>query len=223
MRPLIRRPAGHSASRYPGIPAPTYERGWTRCICIASGPSLTRAQVTMCAAARPAWKVLVVNNTWQLMPDADILYAGDQSWWEQHQPSVMERFKGECWTSSRLIAHRTGINMIKVRNTEGLSKELGTVSSGSNSGYQVMGLAVKFGAQEIVLVGYDMQLTHGMTHWHGDHPAPLSQSVPVDHWRKRFKPFAADLADANVRVTNCTVESALTCFPRGDLATCLST
>jgi len=85
-----------------------------------------------------------------------------------------------------------------------------------------MGLAVKFGAREIVLVGYDMQLTYGMKHWHGDHPAPLSQDVPVEHWRRCFDSLAADLVVASIRVTNCTGESALECFPRGDLATCLS-
>jgi len=222
VRPLIRRAGGRGAPKPPGIPAPNFDRGWDRCICIASGPSLTHEQVALCAAARPGWRVLVTNNTWERLPDADVLYAGDQSWWEMHVKSVADRFTGECWAGSRLIAHRTGINYIKVRGTPGLSKEPGTVSSGSNSGYQAMGLAVRFGAREIVLVGYDMQLTYGMKHWHGDHPAPLSQDVPVEHWRRCFDSLAADLVVANIRVTNCTGESALECFPRGDLATCLS-
>lgn len=175
----------------------------------------------MCTAARPGWRVLVVNNTWELLPTADVLYASDQSWWELHLRNVTSQFQGECWTASRLIAHRTGIHFIKVRDTPGLSVEPGTVSSGANSGYQAVGLAVLFGAREILLVGYDMQHTYGMKHWHGNHPAPLAQEVPVEGWRRRFGPLATDLQAAGVRVINCTRETALDCFPRGDLAQCL--
>lgn len=222
MRALIRRPRGRGTPKPPGIPAPNFHRGWDRCICIASGPSLTQEQIDLCVAARPDWHVLVVNTTWERVPTADVLYAVDQSWWDLYLPSVRARFQGECWTGSRLVAHQAGIHFIKVRGTPGLSKEPGTVSSGGNSGYQAIGLAVHFGARELVLVGYDMQRTYGMKHWHGDHPPPLAQEIPVEGWRRSFDSLAVDLTAAGVRVTNCTRETALECFPRGELQQCLS-
>lgn len=221
---LVRRPKGRGAPKVKpgGILPSVFGRGWTHCVCLASGPSLTQAQVDLVAAARPQWRVLVVNNTWERMPDADVLYACDQSWWQVHAPTVRERFHGECWTASRFIAHRERLHHVRCVGAPGLSKEIGVVHSGHNSGYQAVNLAYLFGAQHILLAGYDMQFTYGMSHWHGDHVGLLHRGLNTSLWIKSFEPLATDLADAGVRVVNCSISTALDCFPKGDLAACLS-
>jgi hypothetical protein len=51
-------------------------------VCIASGPSLTREDVDACRGA--AGVVLAVNDTITYAPWADVLYACDRRWWQEH-------------------------------------------------------------------------------------------------------------------------------------------
>jgi len=215
---LRRPPKGRGAPRARGgIPFTRFDRGWTHCICVASGPSLTQDQIDQIATARPQWKVLVTNNTWERIPTADVLYAGDEQWWEVYGGVVHAAFSGEKWTGSRRIAHRDSINFVQVRANEGLSRTPGLVHSGSNSGYQMLNLAYLFGARRVLLVGYDMGKVNGLSHWHGDHAGVLNQQMPFDRWRSGFNLIAADLAADGVIVHNCSTRSALTCFPTGNL------
>lgn len=70
------------------------------------------------------------------------------------------------------------------------------------------------GAKNIFLVGYDMQKTGALSHWHGDHPKGWGNSDAVNDWVKLFNDIAADLKREGVKVVNCTTETALTCFDR---------
>lgn len=93
------------------------------------------------------------------------------------------------------------------------------ICRGANSGFQALNLAVHLGARRIVLLGYDMQRTGGLSHWHGDHGRGLNN--PSEHnfarWRRQFEEAAPTLAAAGIEVVNCSRATALTCFPRMDL------
>lgn len=90
---------------------------------------------------------------------------------------------------------------------------LDKVHFGANSGYQAINLAYLFGAVRIVLLGFDMQMTAGKSHWHGDHPGELNRDCPVRSFAKNFPALASDLSGAGVEVINATRETALDCFP----------
>lgn len=197
-------------------------RDWTHIICLAGGPSLSHEQVQLAREARPGWKILVCNNTWERIPDADILYAGDQSWWRLYGDAVDARFKGEIWTGDRWTAARRGYQHIQVYAHPGLARAPNVVHSGGNSGYVMLGLAYHFGAKHIILCGFDMQDTGGMSHWHGDHPLPLTQGRNYEAWISAMNELALELAVEGVHVINCTTTTALSCFEQGELAACLS-
>ena len=91
------------------------------------------------------------------------------------------------------------------------------VHHGQNSGYQAVGLAYHLKADRIILIGFDMQRTGGKSHWHGDHPRGLNNADAVHKWPRHFPALAADLREDGVEVVNCTIETALTCFPCADL------
>lgn len=191
-------------------------------ICVAAGPSFSLEQ-TQAIRAASGWHVIVVNTSYQRLPDAHVLYAGDRAWWDVHLPRVREIFQGELWTQDRRTAHRNGLHHIQHSNEPGLSFVRGRVHSGGNSGYVAIGLAYLFGAKRILLVGYDFQDTGGMSHWHGDHPPQLNQDRPFKGWIISMNSLAAALQEVGVEVINCSIETALTCYPRGDLAQCLCT
>lgn len=110
---------------------------------------------------------------------------------------------------------------VRVRPGGNLSQRPGHLFTGQNSGHQAIAWAYQKGARKIVLVGYDMQHTGGRTHWHGDHPRGLTNAQGIEGWRRWFEPLAKDLALLGVEVINCSEETALTCFKRGNLHDCL--
>ena len=101
--------------------------------------------------------------------------------------------------------------------------EFGHIGSGQNSGFQALNLAAQFGATDIALIGYDMRLDRGI-HWHGKHPNGLSnpKESTMAGWIKNLEQSAPILANAGVKVTNCSLESALTCWPKMELSEWLS-
>lgn len=212
------------------VPQPVYNKGWERIICVASGPSLTAEQGFIISSASE-WKVIVVNNSWERVLMADVLYGGDQRWWVEYWRKVKEGFNGECWTGDRWAAHKYGLNFVQLYDQPGLSTQSGIAHSGGNSGYVALNLAYFFGARRIVLAGYDFQRTYGMDHWHGAHPESMGQlplSVcasrsfdEVGDWVDRMERMAYDLDTAGVSVINASIETALGCFRRRDLVEAL--
>lgn len=212
-------------------------RGWTTAVCVASGPSLTDSQCEIADEGRRAGRcrIIVVNDNWRKLPDADVLYACDPGWWELYADDVRERFHGEAWTHApiadasgtyaqsesrqlRVIARYPWLECVQVTRAEGLPIG-GRVCMGGNSGYQAIGLAYLFGARRIILIGYDLQrqdgANQGKAHWFGDHPKPLTQGAPTS-WIRRFEVLAED-AWGRCEIINCTRTTALACFPRAEL------
>lgn len=209
-----------------GIKKTTLNRGWEKVVVCASGPSFNHQQAATVMTARlydPPWRVVAVNTTFQKVPTADVLYAGDRSWWEEYLPKVQAGFAGECWTVNRWIAHNAGLCHVEHSDEPGLSPVFGRVHSGGNSGYAAIGLAYLFGAKRILLVGFDFQDSYGMSHWHGDHPKALNQDRPYQGWLERLPPLIEGLKDVGVEVVNCSIETAIpeTVVPRADLNSCL--
>ncbi len=194
---------------------------WIIC---ASGPSMAQVDLGLLRRHR-SWRVIVVNNTWELLPWADVLYAGDLQWWDRYGKAARS-FAGERWTCDPMAAHRYRLQRVTLREGFGLCREPRCVNSGGNSGYQSVNLAWHFGARKIVLLGFDMHRKQG-GHWHGEHVRMDGKnmlSAPASHiavWRNRFEAMAEDLHAEGVEVVNATQGSALEWFPRRPLAEAL--
>jgi hypothetical protein len=173
-----------------------------------------------------------VNNSWLRVPMADVLFAGDQYWWQQYHHDVEQGFDGECWTVDLWTAHEYGLHFVQSYDHPGLSTQIGVVHTGSNSGYAAVNLAYLFGAKRIVLVGYDYQRTYGQDHWHGMHvntlgKLPVGKMVSGDleempDWIARFRTLAFDLQERGVRMMNASLETAIDCVERLDLEEALN-
>jgi hypothetical protein len=104
---------------------------------------------------------------------------------------------------------------VNLEPKKGLGKD--KIHGGGNSGYQVMNLVYLFGATKIFLLGYDMKLSGGKTHWHGDHPGDLNRDLDVKTFAKNFPALADDLKAEGVEVFNVSRETALECFKKVDI------
>jgi len=191
-------------------------------VCIASGPSLTAAD---CKATEGAAEVIAVNDSWRLAPHADHLYACDARWWQTHGEQVVREFRGKRWTHQNLdcadkeqtdAAAKFGIELVVGKAGNGLGDPV--MHFGDNSGYQAINLAYLWGANRIILLGYDMQRTGGKSHFFGDHPPGLNVGSDYSDWCRKFDKLADDLKAKGVEVINCSRDTALQCFPRMPLA-----
>lgn len=193
----------------------------------ASGCSLSSEQAHLIGRARAAGKVRViaVNDAVYPLWFADIVYAADASWWDEHKG--LPGFRGERWSShgnaqhndKRTAAERYGLYLIKGEDGDGFSLDPSFIHYGDNSGFQATNIAGHaIGWDGLIgLVGFDMRMTDGRRHFFGEHPQGLrSTQQGYSIWPDRFAKAAAAMP-ATLRIVNCTPGSALTCFERVDL------
>lgn len=185
-----------------------YKKTGKRFIICASGGSLTADDVDY---VKGKGTVIVINNTYELAPWADILYACDRTWWRANSEAIEHKGRKisiqydhpevEKWESNNKL--------------NGLGEDV--IHTGGNSGYQAINLAYLMGATEIILLGYDMQITEGLSHWHGDHKKGLSQQHCFKGWIGHMNILAQHLKQRGVNVYNCSRQTALECFERKNL------
>lgn len=204
--------------------------GWGAVVVVASGPSFTEEQARAITAARvdDRCRVIVVNDNWRRVHNADALYASDGNWWKHNYADVaLGGFGGELWTQDFVAARRWNLRAVRgYGNRPGLCATEGEIHTGGSSGMAAINLAFQFGAERIVLVGFDMKVgPAGEKHWFGSHRVPeldRGGARVYAHWVTKFGPFAADLARFGVQVFNASTDSALECFPRAPLERALA-
>lgn len=95
-----------------------------------------------------------------------------------------------------------------------LFDEPGIIGYGGNSGFQAINLAVQFGVDKILLIGFDMHAANGV-HWYGRNKWRNANN-PLDHnyvrWRNALGKQSKVLHRMGVDVVNVSEQSALTCF-----------
>lgn len=198
-------------------------RDWCGTVTVAaSGPGLTESVASVCEAARSAGRcrIVVVNDAWRRLPQAEILYACDDAWWDIHRGAP--DFAGEKWSShdcdggvsndKSVVADKYGLRLVCGAQLSGFSRDVSRIHYGHNSGFQAVNLAILKGAERIVLVGFDMRYVGDLKHFFGDHPPGLRQPM-FDNFIEAFR----SACPPPVPILNATPGSALKCFPMVDL------
>lgn len=145
-----------------------------------------------------------------------MLYACDERWWRLRGPAPDE-FAGRRYIG---LGERPGCISCNVVSGDNALRWHGEkLGAGANSGYQALNLALMTGATRIVLLGYDMQLTHGKTHNHGDHGDGLSNPTErmLAGCRQLLDKVAPEIAERGIEVLNATRETALRAYRRVSL------
>lgn len=169
---------------------------------LATGPSLTQEDVDSLRGL----DVVAVSDAYRLAPWARCLHSSDARWWIAH-PAAM-KFCGE----RSCLESLPGVIQYLPADTV-LEDRPHCLSTGRNSGYQAINIAIHKGARRILLLGFDMKRKGAHTHFFGRHPPSLEREHPYDSWLERFDRLAPVLVARGVEVINCTPGSALKCFP----------
>lgn len=145
-----------------------------------------------------------------------MLYACDGRWWDVYYDDVKINYRGEPWTQDKEAAEKYGLRYVESRSGPGLETNPALIVQGQNGGYQAINLAYHFGAEIVLLLGYDMSRSNpDHVHWHGNHPHPLSNSANYTTFAKNFT--AMEPEKYGLRVINCSRQTAITCFERMDI------
>lgn len=200
-------------------------------VCIASGLSLTAADVLHC---RGRAHVLAVNDCYRIASFADAMYACDPEWWRatslgcdrpNHALSkAILRPGAKRYTQNKGAAELWDLDYIESLDGVGLCTTPNVIHQGETSGFQAVNLAFHLvrnvpGARRIILLGYDMR---GRGHWFGDHPAELYDARDFSDALRYFGPLARDLASEGIDVINASRMTGLTCFRRASIEEALS-
>ena len=123
------------------------------------------------------------------------MVAMDRKWWTEYGSEVT--FTGQRWAAG------DGIEGVKM---------LPNGADGGNSGAGAILLAKHYGAERIILIGYDCKpAANGMRHWHGKHRGRLTDAGSLDKFPAQFQRLAVKLA--GIEIVNATRDTALTVWP----------
>ena len=202
-------------------------------VCMASGPSLSEEVIEMVRPYQAAGDVVVagLNDVYRICDYMDEFYACDQHWWKYHLKNAQAgvhlldsnpdtRIWGNQTAAPTLNQHPR-VNICMGRGAKGFSEDPELIHWGSNSGFQLLNLMWHLGGpkSKFILVGYNMQIPHKMGHrghhFFGPHPKPMSQSGAYKGFVKQYHTIQGHIKK---QVVNCTVDSALDCFHKADLA-----
>lgn len=157
---------------------------------VAPGPSLTKS---LCESLRGE-NVGAVSNAFELAPFANFIAASDRDWWIKNRAAL----DVECEKYS-IIGYDCRVVQTHVPGMRGTC----------NSGVLALEISKRKGARKIYLHGFDM---HG-SHFFGDYTNGLINTT--DARRKihlqEYRAWAE--MNNNIEVINCTVGSAIDCFP----------
>jgi hypothetical protein len=173
-------------------------------VVIATGPSLTQEDVNYVEGKA---KVVIVNDAYKIAPFADCLFAADKKWWEWH--NGVPGFEGQKWTSDEQMAKKYNLCFIRKSNGKGFSRRQDTLHTGGNSGYQALNLAYLFGANRLIMLGFDHKISSdGKSHFFGDHPDEVRSRY--SYWRRFWEDLAAQKPPH--KIINCTRDTTLDMF-----------
>lgn len=181
-------------------------------VIIASGPSLTAEQVNH---AKGKAFVIVVNNSYQLAPWADLLYACDEEWWDYYRPE----FSGLKYTINENAAKKYNLNLIGHNTNIKFSTDKNLIATNCNSGFQAINLAYHLGFRNLYLLGFDYKKTG--EHWHGRHPGAMDKFPNMNRWVTKISKAKPEMDAAGLKIINCSPDSAIECFEKRPIFECL--
>lgn len=173
-------------------------------------------------------RTITINDSWRLLPLADIHYFCDPPWWQSQMDSNQfsedrttnfhERLYKGFWVAGCVksdFSEHPQVHRLRFTGEDGLETDPSGLHHGHNSGFAAINLAYHLGVSKIILLGYDMHIEGSRTNWHNE---PREQFERFAQTLKRdmlphFSTLVEPLKQAGVEVINATPNSALTCWP----------
>jgi len=165
--------------------------------------------------------VIGVNMAY-LFHCVDVLFYGDDSFFKSHKEQILA-FQGlRVGCPNRPEAkYAIRVKALKrVKTNEGLTDRSNSVVWHSNSGGAAINLAYLFGAKQIILLGYDMDLdTNQNQHWHKEYHGNVTTIQGTFKRHKACFPSIASAAQKKgIEILNANPESKIPDFKKVNLS-----
>lgn len=201
-------------------------------VVMGGGPSLTREQVDMCRGRH----CIAVNDAYLWADFADVVYFADSKWfrWQMTgrdgtghpiglsadelkrrwrdfaglKVSISDALKSKVPENAALFIE----NASALGKPGALSRDVTAITTGSNSGFQALNIAVLSGAARVILLGIDGKAgAGGKRHFFGDHPDKTE--APYAAMRTHFALAARECLERGVELINCSPGTAIDNMP----------
>lgn len=184
-------------------------------IIVAPGPSLSSEQIRLISNSVDL--IITIGDAGRVaLPYSDILYHADKKWWNYY--NGCPEFKGGLKISFDPTEFKDVYNLERTENNQGLASEFPKCVTGNNSGYQAINLATYANPKKIILVGFDMQDTGGKHNIIGDHPREVKRQTNFELFKANIATLTKPLELLEIDVYNCSINTALNCFKKAELA-----
>jgi hypothetical protein len=213
-RSLMSRPAlTRSLLRLRGVPVASVPDWRGQPVCVAaSGPSAPE----IISALHGLTRLIVINRTHELAPDADILYAADSSFWTAHKSA--RQFRGLKYAPDEWCKRVCpSVDIFPIVRYQGIRSNRfefendGFIGGGKHSGFQALNIALLTGSTDIYLAGYD----YLDRHWHDPHPPELRNPTnsQIREWRMLLDDQYPEIVKRGISVVNLSDVSTLRNYP----------
>ena len=155
--------------------------------------------------------------------DLDVHHACNYQWHDFYAKKIMD-YPCDKWTTRPEVPNKfPWIRYIEERWEPGLSTDKAYICAHHGTGPQLVNLALRYGCTRMLLVGWDMR-HKGKRHYFGDGEYP----EPLQHFTCNLGPDGELIGlikemetikpeDYGIEIVNCTPNSAMKCFPFGEL------
>ena len=184
----------------------TVPRDWVgeTAFIICGGPSVAHVDLTRLRGQR----VVAVNSSYQIYPDADCLVFTDIRWWGKYKPV----FRGQIITiTPKHKLYHKRILVLDRQRSSGLSNDPTRLTCWHTSLVTAINLVALRGVSRIGVLGLDGKDTDGRSWHHAPHPWKQSRQRYEFHG-EALKELVAPLADMRVQVFNLNPHSAHVMF-----------
>jgi len=148
-----------------------------------------------------------------LGPDA--LLFTDHNWFEDNEEWV-RGFGGLRFTLSRASSNECP-ELLRLENSwmeEFKPQGVGPLRDGRSSGHRIVSLSVMLGAKYVLLLGFDMRLVDGRSHYHNEYHNNENGRLYQDEFIASFGGWYNDALRVGCEILNATPNSALEEFPQ---------
>ncbi len=163
------------------------------------------------------YPVIAVNEAFKISPKVDVLFFGDGTYWKRESNNIV-KFNGLKVTCASELKDRRGIKYVpqNKKKNKGITTDANYLSWNANSGAAAINIAYHFGAKEMYLIGFDMDVSQANNqHWHNSYNSnPKSVKELYGRHLAGFPLIRKELDTLGVKVINLNPNSAVDAFEK---------
>lgn len=178
---------------------------------LGGGPTLLD---TLAGRELRQYPVIGVNDACVLGDWVDVLmFDARWYWWSLEQCRSFRGLKVtlNCHPELYDVSQEPGVNVMKYKYGHGLIRDPRYLNFNRSNGAAAINLAYHLGADEVVLLGFDMRRVNGRKNWYDRQE--VSKPNPYSRFLEPFPKIKRDAKALGLKIINATPGSKLKCFP----------